>query len=254
MNIEEIIKVPYTTRPHMTRNTGEAFGKRPHESVIREKEAMLSFYGEDLFGQTKECLDERVVREVSRHLGFLETDSIVQLAMNLEEDIAILHRGSIGAICFCFPSSWKPSTGVGKTLAQLHEPVADGDHLREASARIAKTISDPTLGGFRRHVWTINKIGRRCNHPTIVNHNSKFVPLKIENLYFRTETQTTLPMANGSTAVFFVRVDVVPLERVWREHSELILSSINTMSDSVLTYKNLHEVKTFLNNASLVHR
>lgn len=254
MNIEEIIKVPYTTRPHMTRNDGEAFGKRPRDSVIREKQAMLSFYGEDLFGQTSDCLSEGIVARVSKHLGFNETDSIVQLALNLEEDVAILHRGVLHAICFCFPSSWKPSTGLNKTLMQLHEPVADGNHLRDASERIAKTISDPTLGGFRRYVWTINRVGRRCNHPTTVEHNNKFVPIAMENLYFRTETQTTLPMPHGSTAVFFVKVEVVPLESVWRDHSELILKSINTMSDTVLTYKNLHQVKDYLNNASLVHR
>ena len=247
MDYKQVIRVPYTTKPHMMRNEGEPFTKRPDSSVIREKMAMISFYGEDLYGQTSECVNDKVIASVSRQLGFPETDSIVELSMKVEEDVAILHKGILSAICFCFPSSWKPSTGIGKTLMQLHEPVADGDRLREASDKISKTISDPTLGGFRRYVWTINRIGRRCNHPTIVQHNNRFVPLEMKNLHFRTETQTTLPMVGGSTAVFFVKVDVVPLAEIWEEHNQLILDSINSMTDDVLTYKNLHDVKKFLN-------
>jgi len=40
-------------------------------------------------------------------------------------------------------------------------------------------------------------------------------------------------------------VDVVPLKDVW---DEIILESINSMSEDVINYKNLSEIKKFLNS------
>jgi hypothetical protein len=42
---------------------------------------------------------------------------------------------------------------------------------------------------------------------------------------------------------------MIPLEVVWadQEKRELILDSINSMSENILHYKNLHQVKKILN-------
>jgi len=34
--------------------------------------------------------------------------------MKLEEDLAIMHRGKLEAIAFCFPSGWIPRNGLGQ--------------------------------------------------------------------------------------------------------------------------------------------
>lgn len=243
MNVNDVIKVPYTTRPHMMRNDGAVFNRIPELRYLREKKQMLSEYGSDLYGQQ----DNSIVRRASLHLGLGDIDSIVELASHLEEDVAILHRGVLSAICFCFPSSWVPSQRVGRSLEEIHGPVADGDHLRSASARIAKTISDPTLGSFKRYVWTISRVPHLSNHPKVVDKYRDAV-IEIDNLFFRTEIQTTQPLSDGDTCVFFVKVDVVPLKDVWSNHSTLILESINSMSDTILTYKNLHDIKNCLNS------
>ena len=47
------------------------------------------------------------------------------------------------------------------------------------------------------------------------------------------------------TFQFLVKVDVVPLKDIW---DEVILESINSMSEDVLNYKNLTEIKKFLNS------
>jgi hypothetical protein len=93
---------------------------------------------------------------------------------------------------------------------------------------------------FRRHVWTVTNNPHLSNHPST---RIDTVPQSMDDLYFRWETQTTARVDND-TSLFFVKVDVVPLREVWDQR---ILDSINSMTDTVLTYKNLHHIKKLLN-------
>lgn len=247
MDLSKIIKVPYNTRPQMTKNVEEVFNNNPDPLYISNKKHQLAMFGTDLYGETQEAVDTKLVRRVSTYLSKPVTDDIVELALNLEEDIAILHRGVLSSICFCFPSSWIPVKGIGKTLRELHHPVADGEHLQSASDKISKTISDPVLGSFRRYVWTITKVPALSNYYEITDY-FKDDELNLNTLYFRAETQTTLPLPDGNTSVFFVKVHVLPLWQVWTGYKDVLLTSINSMTDTVLEYKNLVEIKEFLNN------
>ena len=96
---------------------------------------------------------------------------------------------------------------------------------------------------IKRWVWTI----------TTNNNLSEFTEIEkpkisnFENLYFRVETQTSAPI-DTETTIFFIKVDVVPLKEVWNPN---ILNSINSMSESILNYKGLVEIKDFLNRIDL---
>jgi hypothetical protein len=164
--------------------------------------------------------------------------------MTLEEDLAILHKGKLVSICFCFPSGFIPAQKLGESFFGLHMPVADGDNLRASSEKVSAIISrDGAL--FRRHVWTVTSLPGLSQHPGY----QRPVAASIDDLYFRTETQTTVGMA-GDTCLFFVKVDMHPLVLVWEEKGkrELLLESINSMTASTLEYKNLHAVKAILNS------
>ena len=96
---------------------------------------------------------------------------------------------------------------------------------------------------IKRWVWTIttnNNLSEftEINKPSISN---------FENLYFRVETQTSAPI-DDETSIFFIKIDVLPLKEVW---SKNILDSINSMSDNILNYKGLVEIKDFLNRIDL---
>ena len=82
--------------------------------------------------------------------------------------------------------------------------------------------------------------------PGLSNHPNEERPVlnDFENLYFRLETQISTPL-DESSSLFLVKVDVVSLENVW---DEIILESINSMSEDVINYKNLSEIKKFLNS------
>lgn len=240
----DFINTPYTTRPSMSRNTGPVFNSNPNLDYIREKQKELEFFKNDLWGITDECNNHQLVRRASILCGFEPTNNIVDLALQLEEDIAIVHQGKLSAVCFCFPSGWIPREKVGLPLSKIHEAVADGDLLSKMSDRLASTMADNFLGSFRRYVWTITTSSQLSNHPA---KKTNYIPNKLEDLYFRFETQTTKPLGDGLSSLFFVKVDVIPLLDVWDNYSLEILNSINSMTDNVLAYKNLHNIKSLLN-------
>ena len=246
MNIEEIVKVPYTTQPRMTRNVGDVFNPNPSEIYLEDKNRQIHNFGYDLYGMNIPCITGKLIEKCESFLGKPITGDIVDFAMNFEEDVAIMHNGILSAICFCFPSSWIPFYGLNKTLEEIHQPVADGDHLRRVSSKLAKTMADPVLGSFCRYVWTITKVPELNNHPE-VKEKYRDTELTFDNLYFRIEKQTTLPLNDGITSLFFVKVEVKPLKDVW---NPVILNSINSMSENILEYKNLKEIKKLLNENS----
>jgi len=246
MPIEFPVRVPYTTAPNMVRNTGEVFNRRPDKQILELKRQELIKHNKDLYAQTDLAANLRLVGHALDYCGLPNYYGLQQLAMSIEEDIAVMHRGRLEAICFCFPSSWIPRERIGQTLAEIHAPVADGDKLRQMSQRIAETMADPAQGSFRRHVWTISNSGALSQHPA---SKSDLVPAGIEDLWFRLETQTTHPVGDGATSLFFVRVETEPLSIIWNDENKrrTLIESINSMTDAVLTYKNLHHIKEILN-------
>lgn len=246
MPIEFPVRVPYTTTPNMVRNTGDVWKRRPNKQVLEQKRQELIRHGKDLYAQTDLAANLRLGSRALEYLGLPCWYGLQQLAMSIEEDMAIMHKGRLETIVFCFPSSWIPRERIGQTLADIHAPVADGDRLRQASPRIAETMADPAQGSFRRHVWTVTNSGALSQHPA---NKSDLVPNSIDDLWFRLETQTTAPLGDGDSSLFFVRVETEPLSTFWNnpEQRFMLLDSVNSMTDAVLTYKNLHHVKELLN-------
>ena len=236
------VTVPYKTSPVMNKNTGPVYKQVQSLSHIISKSTEIDRWGRDLFASRRPDL----VLQASKLLNTTATTDIVHFAMNFVEDVAIMHRGVLEAICFCYPSSWIPGERVGMSLTEIHGPVADGDHLRKMSQRIAETMA--TQGSFRRYVWTISTTGELSNHPKM--HRPAITDSTvIDNLYFRMETQTTMPMGDDESSLFFVNVETCPLREFWddTEKRQAIVDSVNSMSDAILEYKNLFKIKEILN-------
>ena len=235
MNID-FIKVPFSNNPSMQKYDGPFFNKNPDEKYLSEKQLQVKKYGKDLFGQTEQYENSDLNQKVSQTLGLKATKFLFETAMKVEEDIAVMHNGKLEAVCFCFPSGWIPGRELKADLSKLHLPVADNDLLLKSSQKLSQHMNKQII---RRWVWNITTI------PGLSNHPSEERPLlsDFENLYFRLETQISTPLDEFSS-LFIVKVDVISLKEVW---DELILESINSMSDNIIKYKNLSEIKKFLN-------
>lgn len=232
----DFVKIPYTTGPSMIRNTGPVFISSPDQEIIRRKKLELEKYGNDLWAQEQGL--ETVITKAAEYCNVF-SNNIIDIALRLEEDVAVMHKGRLAAICFCFPSGFKPSERVGMLLEDIHKPVADNELLVKASPGISRVMCEQA--SFRRYVWTITNNPYLSNHPdTKIND----IPHTMDDLYFRYETQTTAKV-DDQTSLFFVKVDVVPLKNVYNKK---ILDSINSMSKNVLEYKNLTKIKDLLNS------
>jgi hypothetical protein len=85
-------------------------------------------------------------------------------------------------------------------------------------------------------------------HPSF---KDKVIPESIDDLYFRTESQTTIPLGDNVHMLFSVKVEMNPLNSVWEDYEKrnVLIDSIDSMSDAMLEYKNLKAIKSILNNS-----
>ena len=236
MNID-FIKVPFLNNPSMQKYDGPLFNRNPNDKYLFKKREELEKYGNDLYGQTKQFENSNLSSKVNHLLGLDENDSFLNTSMKIEEDLAIMHNGNLEAICFCFPSGWIPSNELKSNFSKLHKPVADNDQLIKSGKKLTEHMTKKTI---RRWVWNLTTISNLSNHP---NENRPEIT-DFESLYFRLETQISAPLDNKSS-LFLVKVEVFPLKEVW---DEIILESINSMSENILHYKKLIEIKKFLNS------
>ena len=239
------VKTPYVVGPDLTKLEGPFIPKEVSPAVVQAKIQELEAHGAALFALAEGA--EEWVGKLSEYCGLPYTESITELALQLEEDIAILKDGVLVGICFCFPSSFVPGNLLNRNFFQLHEPVADNATLQKASTNLVKHIGNKG-NQFRRYVWTISTLKGLSQFPGYV----KPTATKIEDLYFRTETQTTVGMGDG-LCFFFVKVEMTPFGEVWEdgEKRKVLVSSLNSMSEAVLEYKGLKEIKKLINQNAL---
>ena len=234
------VKAPFTVSADMTKYEGSAFNHQPDKFYLQQKNIELGKYGHQLCATMPGS--NLFIQQLGNFCGFENTDDIQSIACHLEEDVAVLHQGNLVSICFCFPSGFIPAEKLGMNFFDMHVPVADGNVLRAASEKVSKLISREG-SAFRRYVWTITSLSGLSQHPDYIRPT----PNGISDLYFRTETQTTVGLGND-VCLFFVKVEMNPLSIFWQDPDkrEKILASINSMSDAVLTYKNLTGIKKIL--------
>lgn len=230
---------PYTTRPIFKRLTGPLFNSQPDRSYIDQK---LEEYKNVPGLSFQDTSADMAVLDTAKKLGLAATN-IFELGSLLEEDIVVMHNGILSAAYVAFPSGWAPHEKAMKTLEQIHEPVADGNELRAASSKIAQMMCNGQ-GPWCRYVWTVTTNPRLSNHPTYKSPE----PKSIDDLYFRYEYQTFDTVEIGKTSVFLIKTVVKPFKEYvdTDEKMRIIKASIASMSDDVLTYKNLHKIKEIL--------
>ena len=233
------VKVPYTVGPDIVKYEGPAFNTHPDPSYLLEKKKELELYGGHICGS----INNDYLHHLNAFCGFDANTTLPEICVGLEEDVAILKDGHLHTIGFCFPSGFYPTQKLGLSFFDMHLPVGDGESLRRSSEKVSALISKQDAM-FRRYVWTLSSLPSLSQLPSYVRP----VPQTVDDLYFRTETQTTVGI-DGSICLFFVKVNMHPLQQVWDdpEKRTLIVDSINLMSEAVLDYKNLRIIKEIIN-------
>tara|TARA_B100000287_G_scaffold418771_1_gene456179 strand:+ start:62 stop:895 length:834 start_codon:yes stop_codon:yes gene_type:complete len=264
-NLKDIVKVPFTTNPVFEKFDGPLEFKHDLEMKV-QRENEFKELGKKIWFESDLIKEKNYVNKVTSKIKrkmqsetsiseYASYDSIVDWGLNHSNDLVIMHKGKVEACFVACASSWNPGDKMGKTLEELHEPVADSEALRKASEGIWRAMTSGQM--FHRYTWGISPLGIYSNHP----HWPKPDFNSLTELYFRIEHERTITV-DEDTAAFLIEVDVYPLQQLFHLHDEpggghntyrkLIRDSVYSMSDAVLDYKNLKKVKRLLKKSEMV--
>ena len=247
MNIKEIVQTPYTTSPRFTPIDLVEFKdylQGAFEERLNEYNTLLG----DMSFESDLAVEKKLVKKTSEAMNLSDCPflDIIEMGLEIPDDVIIMYKGKVEAAFVAMASSWNPRTVQGKTLAEVHQPVADNEMLVRASDGIWRSMISGK--SFHRHVWGISPLKSLSNHPRHKKPEFK----NLDDLYFRIEHERTLTV-DEDTAAFFIDVEVLPLTTIFHlkhEYRDLIKDSINSMSENLLAYKNLEEVKEMINGTT----
>ena len=248
---EHVIRTPFDMKPVFTQCENPKFNANETDLEIQaQKKIELDNLGPDIWFETDVAKEEKLAERTAATLGlfnqhddyqlFTECNSIKDLGLAIEDDVVIMHKGKLEACFVAFPSSWNAGEKVGKTLNELHEPIADNEALLRASEGIMRAMSSGQ--SFHRYTWGISSLSGYSNHPSYERPDFD----SLDDLTFRIEHERTATVIKDTTAVFLIHVDIYPLKEVLKTDFGLIKESIDSMSDNVLEYKNLNKVKELM--------
>ena len=249
---EHVIRNPFDMKPVFTNCEKPKFNANETDLEIQNQKLIeLNNLGDNIWFETeiaqKEKLAERTAAKLSLfnqpndYQLFTECNNIKDLGLAIEDDVVIMHKGKLEACFVAFPSSWNAGDKVGKSLAELHEPIADNEALLRASDGIMRAMTSGQ--SYHRYTWGISSLDGYSNHP--LYEKPEFDSL--DDLTFRVEHERTMTVTEGTTAVFLIHVDTYPLKEVLKTDFGLIKEAIDSMTDSVLEYKKLFKVKELMN-------
>tara|TARA_R100001463_G_scaffold3487_6_gene14113 strand:+ start:557 stop:1309 length:753 start_codon:yes stop_codon:yes gene_type:complete len=242
MNIKEIVQTPYSTAPRFTPIDFVEF-KDYLQEAFEERLIEYNTLMGDMSFESDLAVEKKLVKKTSEAMNIEPFSDIIEMGLEIPDDVIIMYKGKVEAAFVAMASSWNPRTVQGKTLAEVHQPVADNEMLLKASDGIWRSMTSGK--SFHRHVWGISPLKKLSNHP---RHKKPEIK-NLDDLYFRIEHERTLTV-DEDTAAFFIDVEVMPLSTVFHlktEYRNLIKDSINSMSENILAYKNLEHVKELIN-------
>jgi hypothetical protein len=248
---EHVIRNPFDMKPIF--NTCEKPSFNVNETNLQiqsQKRIELDNLGKNIWFETPTAIEEELVEKTAAKLGlfnehdnyqvFTECNDIKQLGLAIEDDVVIMHKGKLEACFVAFPSSWNAGEKMGKSLAELHEPIADNEALVRASDGIMRAMTSGQ--SYHRYTWGISSLDGYSNHPLYDKPDFD----SLDDLTFRVEHERTVTITEDTTAAFLIHIDTYPLEDVLKWDYGLIKGAVDSMSASVLEYKNLKKVKELL--------
>jgi hypothetical protein len=166
------------------------------------------------------------------------------LSERWETDFLLLSPGPDGVFRLrggglCFPSHWDLRAKMGRTVAEIHEPVPGlnavlGRSIDAFLARIHPGIS------WERHNWGLSRSPERNQHPS-----RKLTPLDeqvtLGEVWWRLEEQSLIALPESGGVLFGIRVTVHSLNDV-RNHPaarEGLCQALQTMPPEMASYKGI---------------
>lgn len=209
-----------------------------------------------LIGEADPAVLQAIADAYAAQTGVALAPDARALAEGLQEDFVVLHDEADAmrtrCLSVCFPSNWDPAEKLGLDFSAIHAPVAD-NALLQAGGR---GIVDMAFRQARmlRHVWLLTPNGDLAQHPE--TRRTRWADAEaaadasggrlVDQVFFRVERQTTLPLPALRRGVFFIRVLVAPLTDVLAvapARAGELCDALASMSEAVVAYRGMAAVR-----------
>lgn len=167
------------------------------------------------------------------------------LANQIQEDVCIITIGEqddeLAAAHLCFPNKWSPAEKIGKSFAQIHDPVARfADENRNAGSLVTALSRG---GPYVRFAWGLSSDTRLDHHPRhgiTIDFQEPGDPL-----YVRVERQTLVYLGEAGLLLFFIRTYYYDCYEICADAKvrASLLDAIESMTADTLRYKGLVSCK-----------
>lgn len=160
----------------------------------------------------------------------------------VQEDIAVLHRGSdddgdVVMLNVCFPSGWRPELLRRASFTAIHGPVPDFAKNPLASRSMVRSMVE--RGPYVRFVWTVSADDHLDHHP-LHGKRAGFDDVRSANdLWLRIERQTTVPFANVGGSLFLIRTFLRPFTSLHDDERNTLREALLAMPAEIAAYKGL---------------
>lgn len=162
----------------------------------------------------------------------------------VQEDLVLLVEREGRLVCgggsVCFPNRWDLAAKVGRTMAEIHAPVAQlntqlADPIDRALARLTPERSFWRLGYGLLDTGdlyqAVDGTAPRASGP---------VP--VEGYFLRVERETLRRLPGTGCIVFTIRTHLTPIGAIRGRSARVLADALAAMPDDVLGYKQLAEV------------
>ncbi len=171
------------------------------------------------------------------------------LCLSFVEDFALVDgaSGILPWLAVTLPSHWAPQAKVGRHFREVHAPVADNALLLRASDALMRMACGAER--WERFVWHVTRHPRLNAHPADVDPAPwpacAFADASAPQAWWRTERQTFIALPGKAQALFTIHVEIAPLTNAIDSPAKAraLHAAIATMSDAVLAYRSLSEVR-----------
>ena len=227
--------------------------------AARKRAVLQNHHGLSHIGQADPAALQAIAEAYTAQTGIAIAADAHALAEGMQEDFVVLHDEPGDGfrarfLSVCFPSNWNPAEKLGLDFMAIHAPVADNALLLAGARGIVDMAfrQAPML----RHVWLLTPNGDLAQNPE-TRHTRWEDALAaadapgasgrlLDQVFFRVERQTTLPLPALWRGVFFIRVMVARLVDVLAVapgRAAELAEALASMSEAVVAYRGMTAVR-----------
>lgn len=189
--------------------------------------------------EVRDAIELAVGRQADRSLHPL--DAAGRIA---QEDLVLLVERDGELICaggsVCFPNRWDLASKVGRTMREIHVPVAQlneqlGDAIDRTLARLTPERSFWRLG------WTV--LDTDDLYQAVDGTATSVAPVSNPaDFWLRVERETLRRFPTTGAVLFTIRTYLTPIRDIPVNSTEHLAAALEAMDDDIVDYKSLQSI------------